>query len=92
MGCSNLKGHLYSMNIIDNSICLCGFINENVFHYFFVCPLYNRLRIELVNKLSDVVPLTWEVLLHGSSEYDFDKNKDIILATLNYVKTSRRFE
>ena len=42
MGGSNLNGHLYSMKLIDSPACSCGFINENEFHFFLVCPLYNR--------------------------------------------------
>ena len=47
MQCSNLNGHLYSRNIIDNSSCLCGFINEGVFNDIFACPMYDGLRLSL---------------------------------------------
>ena len=51
MGCGNLYGHLYSMKTIDSPACLCAFINENEFHSFLVCPLYNRPRVTLQNAM-----------------------------------------
>ena len=40
------------------------------------------VEYDVFYELSDVVPLTMEVLLHGSSNYDFDRNKQIISANL----------
>ena len=40
--CSSLKGQLYSMKLMISSACSCGFINEDEFHFFLVCPLCNR--------------------------------------------------
>ena len=36
---SDLKGHLYSMKIIESSACSCGFKNEDDIHFILACPL-----------------------------------------------------
>ena len=68
MGCSNLNGHLYSVKIIDSPACLCGFINENEFHFFLVCPLYNRPRLTLQNAMAHIAPFTLRTLLYGDEK------------------------
>ena len=40
MRSSDLKGHLYSMKIIESSACSCGFKNEDEIHFLLACPLY----------------------------------------------------
>ena len=55
---SNLKGHLYSMKIFESAACSCGFTNEDEFHLFLVCPLYNWPRVTLLNALAHIAPLT----------------------------------
>ena len=44
MRSSDLKGHLYSMKIIESSACSCGFKNEDEIHFFLACPLYYKLN------------------------------------------------
>ena len=54
MRCSNLNGNLQPMDIVESSACSCGFINENEFHFYFVCPSFNRPRITLQNVIACV--------------------------------------
>ena len=54
---SNLKGHIYSRKSIDFFACSCGFINEDEFHFFLVCSLYNRPRVTLQNAIGHMEPL-----------------------------------
>ena len=61
MGGSNLNGHLYSMKLINSPACSCGFINENEFHFFLVCPLYNRPRVTLQNVMGNFPIAFWSV-------------------------------
>ena len=49
MRSSDLKGHLYSMKIIESSACPCGFKKEDEIHFVLACPLYNRPRVTLLN-------------------------------------------
>ena len=85
MQCSNLNGHLKSMHIVESSACSCGFVNEDEFHFFFGCPLFNRPRIILQNVISSVAPFTLRTLLYGVDEFDFTENKKIINETLKFI-------
>ena len=58
MRCSNLNDHLRSIVIAESSAYPLGFINEDEFHFFFICPLFNRPRITLQNVISCVAPFT----------------------------------
>ena len=82
MQCSNLKGHLKSIHIVESYACSCGFVNEDEFHFFFGCPLFIRPRIILQNVISSVTPFTLRTLLYGVDEFDFTENKKIINETL----------
>ena len=93
MGCSNLNGHLYSMKIIDSPASLCGFINENEFLFFLVCPLYNRPRLTLQNAMGHIAPCTLRTILHGDENLDITVNKRIVTETLRFInKDSKRFD
>ena len=74
---SNLKGHLYSIKIIESSACSCGFVNEDEIHV--VCPLYNRPRVTLLNALMHILPLTVKTLLYGNDNLELAKNGDLDL-------------
>ena len=47
------------MEIIDSSACLCASINEDEFHFFLVCPLYNRPRVTLLYLWSRRLRTRW---------------------------------
>ena len=78
MQCSSLNGHLKSMHIVESSTCSCGFVNEDEFHFFFGCPLFNGPRIILQNVISSVAPFTLRTLLYGVDEFDFTENEKIM--------------
>ena len=92
MQCSNLNRHIQSMHIVESSACSCGFVNEDEFHFFFGCPLFNRPRIILQNVISSVAPFTLRTLLYGVDEFDFTENKKIINETLKFIHETKRFE
>ena len=92
MRCSNLNSHLQSMHIVKFSACSCGFVNEDEFHFFFGCILFNRPRIILQNVISSVAPFTLRTLLYGVDEFDFTENKKIINETLKFIHEAKRFE
>ena len=92
MGGSNLTGHLYSMKLIDSPACSCGFINENEFHFFLVCPLYNRPRVTLQNAMGNIAPFTLRTLLYVSENVDLTVNKRIVTETLRFIKDFKRFD
>ena len=84
--------YLKAMHIVESSACSCGFVNEDEFHFFFGCPLFNRPRIILQNVISSVAPFTLRTLLYGVDEFDFTENKKIINETLKFIHETKRFE
>ena len=92
MRCSNLNGHLQSMHIVESSACSRRFVNEDEFHFFFGCPLFNRPRIILQNVISSAAPFTLRTLLYGVDEFDFTENKKIINETLKFIHETKQFE
>ena len=89
MRCSNLNGHLKSMHIVESSACSCGFVNEDEYHFFFGCPLFNRPRIILQNVISSAAPFTLRTLLYGVDEFDFTENKKVINETLKFIHETK---
>ena len=78
--------------MVPVAACSCGFVNEDEFHLFFGCSLFNRPRIILQNVISSVAPFTLRTLLYGVDEFDFTENKKIINETLKFIRETKRFE
>ena len=62
------------------------------FHFFLVCPLYNRPRITLQNAMGNIAPFTLRTLLYGSENLDLTVNMRIGTETLRFIKDSKRFD
>ena len=92
MGISNLNGHLYSMTIINSIACLCRFIDENEFHFFLGCPLYNRPRVTLQNAMGHIAPFTQRTLLYGNDNLHITVNKRNVTETLRFFKDPKKFD
>ena len=88
---SSLNSHLFSKNIIDSPLCICGAI-EDTRHYLFVCTRYLDLRQELINTVSAMCEPTLNVLLYGNTELSYEQNKEIFLSVQNYIVKSKRFQ
>ena len=86
MRCSELRQHLFDMNIIDNNNCECG-LPMTASHFFLECPLYIAPRRILCDfLLRNNYEFTVHVLLYGISN-NFILNQ----ATQDYVIASNRF-
>ena len=88
---SSLNSDLYRVKLTPSPNCRCGNFNEDAFHYFFECRLYQPQRTKLLNILSNFWPLTLQKLLFGDLALADDANAKIINATLVYIKDSKRF-
>ena len=88
---SSLNNHLYKLNITDSCACRCGFVNEDEFHFFFICPFYHIQRVNLLSSLGHFI-LDVRILLYGSPNLDLAENKLIILETLKFINDTKRFE
>ena len=86
MGSSQLNSYLHQIGVRDSPICACGDTNEDVFHYFFVCPNYNNIRIDLHEAVIRLAPFTTNTLLYGCSDYTFEVNKKIFKAVQIFIE------
>ena len=80
-------------------LCSCSLEAEDTLHYLLHYHHFNQHRLDLMNSVKSVLTnfeslsnnIKKEVLLYGDSRLDNNKNRFILEATLNYVKTSERF-
>ena len=89
--CSSLNQHLFSKNLIDNPLCICGSV-EDTYHYLLTCNRFSNLRQKLFNKVSTICRPILNVLLHGNDELSMEQNKNIFLAVQNYLLKTKRFQ
>ncbi len=92
IGCSKLKQDLcYNLHAIDNTICSCGALVEDAHHYFFTCPNYNNLRLQLFNGIAVYCDVTLNTILYGNPQFQLNINKAIFDAVHLYIEKSNRF-
>ena len=89
-GCSTLRLHLYSKNIIENPLCNCGEI-EDPFHFFFECNQYNLIRRDMLTCISAICNPNLNILLHGNDGLSEEQNLNIFMAVHNFIIKSKRF-
>ena len=92
MNCSELRAYLYHIKVIDSPQCTCGYESEDTVHFFISCPLYNGPRTALLNTITNLTPFTLKTVLYGNKDLSFEDNKTIYLATLNFVRATKRFD
>jgi len=99
---SDLRSHRFSkdFNCTDPK-CACGTEDETPEHFFLRCPRFNAPRISLLNKISgilgcpasDIEPASLcHLLLYGKPSLDDSANKDIIGASIKFIRSSKRFK
>ena len=90
--CSSLKTDLNRVHLADTSICDCGMLYENSYHFFLECPRYTSLRTVLFHDISqaDAVP-NLETILNGNPTLCFNNNILIFKAVHKYIMSSKRF-
>ena len=87
LGCSELNSHLHNnLHVIPSSSCACGATNEDPAHFFFVCPLYSNLRIELHDKILPVSTFNLHTLLYGDKALKLSQNQYIFDAVHEFIK------
>ena len=56
LGCIKLKAHLhFELHVEDSPHCACDQVNEDPYHYFFVCPFYKVQRVQMMNYLTQYI-------------------------------------
>ena len=89
--CSILKADLFRVNLTGSPSCQCGAASEDVYHFFFSCPLYTRARDTLAQRLNRFFPITIEKLLFGDVSLPDVENEIIMISVQDYIKSSKRF-
>ena len=100
VGLSPLRHHKKRHHFDDTptDMCLCNTGTETVDHFLFKCPFYASKRLVLAQT---VVPMlinhnlaflqnNVELYLYGHRKLK-DDNKDVLLATITFIKSSNRF-
>ena len=72
--CKSLNQHLFSKNLIDNPLCICGSV-EDRYHYLLTCNRFSNVRQELFNTDTIICRPTLNVLLYGNDELSLEQNK-----------------
>ena len=100
VGLSKLREHKKRHNFADTTSnkCLCKTGVENTDHYLLQCPFYNSLRTNLRTNVLSILSrnelnldFSSNLLLYGHDTLSYQDNRDILLATLEFILTSNRF-
>ena len=93
LGCSKLNNDLHmNLHVINSSQCPCGYHTENASHFFFHCPNYIDIRIQLFNVISCFCAIDIKVILEGNDQLDSEKNETIFDAVHHFIIKSNRFQ
>ena len=101
VGLSKLRHHKKRHNFSDtpSDTCICNNGVEDTDHFFLHCPFYNTHRVELRAKVSSILSrndidlnISSKLHLYGHDSLSFQDNRDILLATLEFIVKSNRFE
>ena len=102
LGLSPLRSHKFCHNFMDtlSDVCLCTLGTEDTEHYLLHCPIYADARVPLLSSLNEIVlrnnlPLiseSYRFFLYGNHLLSESDNKQILLATIDYIKNTKRFQ
>ena len=98
---SHLNEHKFRHNFVDtlNPLCSCSLETESMAHFFLRCRYYSNNRITLMNELSDIDNSITSrqpnellrIILYGDCKFKDNVNKRILIATIQFIKNSNRF-
>ena len=100
---SHLNEHKFRHNFKDTvvaAMCDCGTETETTEHFFLRCLFFVTERQKLLNNVYDKhfssqnlnQKSMIDIHLHGCDKLNERDNKEILLHTINYIKSSKRFE
>jgi len=93
LGCSKLKSDLcYNLHVIDEPMCDCGLEEENPTHFFFSCPTFTDIRLQLFNSISVYSHVDIKVILEGNPDLNEEQNQSIFDAVHYFIEVSNRFK
>ena len=71
---SDLNYDLFRRNLLEDSVCPCGYTAETSDHFLLHCPLYNSIRNKINSKL-DENERNMNTLLFGNNQLHLETNK-----------------
>ena len=99
---SHLSKHKFRHNFKDAASpkCDCGSETETTDHFFLRCPFFAENRQKLLNRLFKLdvylrnlnYEMLSDIIFFGSDKYKDTVNKEILIHTINFLKTTKRFE
>ena len=102
LGLSHLRKHKlnHSFQNYINPLCSCGMDIESASHFFLRRPLFDDKRITLLSTLNKTdcklietnESSLIEALQFGNSLFDLKKNSLILIASIDYILTTERFQ
>ena len=105
LGLSPLRSHKKSYKFADtpSDICLCRLGKEDTRHVLFSCPFYATKRAVMISSVDEILqrnnlnyPTNFPVnelnlYLYGLPTLSSADNRLILLATINFIKSTNRF-
>ena len=98
---SPLKGHIHCHNFIDTPSGTCQRNKgiEDTSHFLLSCPSYTVQRVTLVTSVKEILLKVnlihledhSNLYLYGDPSINYSDHKNIILATIKYIKDAQRF-
>ena len=88
---SDLNNHLFQRYLRADSICDCGFRNENSKHYFFDCPRHTEARMLTIQTIPNFTSLNLESLTHGDNSKTLEENRFVFDKVQQFITLSNRF-
>ena len=104
VGHSDLRDHRFSKSFnCPSPVCKCGLENESTEHFLLRCPNFNSFRGILVPKVLKLLEMNniappdddtkfCKILLYGHFPLLDIINKRILLHTIQYIKSTKRFD
>ena len=101
MSLSPLRSHKRRFNFIDtpSDICHCNQGTEDTTHFISLCPTYATHRAAMIASVNEILLKKnlyhlgnqLQLYLYGHESINYSDNRKILLATIKYIKETRRF-
>ena len=101
LGLSPLRSHKkhHSFEDTPSDLCRCGIGTEDTNHFLFECPFFAIQRAALAAKVITILTRNnlnhlgnaEDIYLYGNDSIIDIDNKNILLATITYIKDTKRF-
>ena len=102
LGLSHLREHKFKHNFQDclDPFCTCSNEVESTTHFFLHCQHFTQQRQNLLNSLNNIVEDLVNnhdqdlvnILLYGAPTFDINLNNKIILSSIEYIQSTKRFD